>query len=351
MLMTDKEIFDKVLTIGPDIKGYGGIASVLQIYRRELPSFHYLRSNSRFGTVAGAFSLMALMCRLPFARLKGRRILHVHTAAGKSFIRKSWIMSWGRFWGYKTIYHCHGAESKKYFERRGINNIRSILDRCSANIVLSQTWADYFTDIVGAEHVHVVHNIALPTGTAPKKPYSGVLRLLFMGAIGNRKGIFDLLDTIGANAAQWRGRIHLTVGGDGEMERFHDTVAGYGISDMVTYIGWATGEKKDLAFKSADIAILPSYNEGLPVFILEAMADGLPVISTCVGGIPDAVDDSNGILTEPGDKKAITDAINHYLTAPEDIEKHGRNSLSKINPYLPASVVSTLGNIYRTLDQ
>ena len=347
--MTDKEIFDQVLTIGPDIDDQGGMASVLQLYRRELPAFHYLRSNSRHGTIAGLFPLAVLMCRLPFARLQGRRILHVHTADGKSFIRKSWIMAWGRLWGYKTIYHCHGAETKQYFARRGNHKIKRILDKCAATIVLSQSWKDYFTRTIGIDHIHVLNNIVTPTGSAPKKALGNTIQFLFMGAIGDRKGIFDLLGTIAENANRWRGLIHLTVGGDGEMDRYNKAISQYGIADMVTYIGWATGDKKDRAFKNSDIAILPSYNEGLPIFILEAMANGMPVISTPVGGIAEVVDNTNGFLVEPGDKQAIAHAIDAYVADPELIIRHGSGSSAKIAPFFPASVQAGLVAIYKSI--
>ena len=57
----EKTIFDKVLYIGPDIKGKGGISSVLASYEKMIPNFHYISSNSRKGTMMGVFALMKLM--------------------------------------------------------------------------------------------------------------------------------------------------------------------------------------------------------------------------------------------------------------------------------------------------
>lgn len=347
--MTDKEIFDKVLTIGPDINDQGGMASVLQLYQRELPAFHYLRSNSRYGTIAGVFPLIALMCRLPFARLKGREILHVHTADGKSFIRKSWIMSWGRLWGFKTIYHCHAGGTKDYFNRRGMHNIRRILRKCDANIVLSQSWKEYFADTVGLDHIHVLNNIVEPADLSVKHRPGSPIRLLFMGTVTDNKGIFDLIDVIGTNAADWRGHIHLTICGAGDTARLNRMIAKYSIDDMVSYAGWIAGDAKRQVFADADIAILPSYYEGLPIFLLEALANAMPVISTNVGGIPEIIGTDNGILTAPGDLTAITNAIAHYISRPADIATHGQYSLSRIKPYLPASVVRDLAAIYRSI--
>jgi glycosyltransferase involved in cell wall biosynthesis len=170
-----------------------------------------------------------------------------------------------------------------------------------------------------------------------------------MGAIGDRKGIFDLLDVIGQNADRWRGHLHLTVGGDGDMNRYHKAISNLGIADMVTYIGWATGKKKELAFKSSDVAILPSYNEGLPIFILEAMANKMPIISTTVGGIAEIVNHTNGYLIEPGDKDAMTNAIDAYINDHKLIDQQGLSSLEKVSPYLPDNVQAKLIEIYSSL--
>lgn len=348
--MTDKEIFDQVLTIGPDIEDQGGMASVLQLYRRELPAFHYLRSNSRHGTVAGLFPLIALMCRLPFARLKGRRILHVHTADGKSFIRKSWIMVWGRLWGYKIIYHCHAGGTKAYFEARGIDRVKAILNKCEASIVLSESWRKYFAETIGLKHIHVLNNIVEPAPSGNGRRITDKpLRLLFMGTLTDNKGIFDLVDAIGRNAGTFRGNMTLAIAGSGDELRLQRKIDEYGIADMISIIGWITGDRKEQAFTDADIAILPSYYEGSPIFLLEAMAHSMPVISTNVGGIPDIVDSSNGILTAPGDLDAIAQAIAHYINTPQDVATHGHRSIEKVSAFFPVAVVKKLTEIYRSV--
>ena len=78
----------------------------------------------------------------------------------------------------------------------------------------------------------------------------------------------------------------------------------------VSVPGWISVDQKLVLLKEADIYILPSYQEGLPISILEAMSAGLPIISTPVGGIPDAVTDGeNGYLIEPGDSEALASKI------------------------------------------
>ncbi len=75
-------------------------------------------------------------------------------------------------------------------------------------------------------------------------------------------------------------------------------------------LGWIAGEDKVRAFERAAIYCLPSYSEGLPVSVLEAMAAGLPVVSTAIAGTPEAVaEGENGFLIVPGDRAALADRL------------------------------------------
>lgn len=341
----------KVLTIGPTLKTGGGIASVLRSYKEYLPGFRHVATNSRHGTMAGALVAFGAFLRLPIERLRGRKILHVHTAAGKSFVRKSFFMSWGRLLGYKVIYHCHSGASKQYFRSIGIPKARRKLSVASAIVVLSESWHEYFENTFGFKNVRVINNpVNIPTTTA--RPDSGEpLRLLFLGMIVDNKGIFDLLDVLAKNRERWHGRVHLRIGGVGEVDRLRQQIADTGISDMVEYIGWVSGPVKEMAFTSSHILILPSYFEGQPVSVLEGMAYGKPIISTPVGGIPELVEShSNGILATPGDHKALAAAIDCYLLNPELIDRHGRKSREIAHGFSPEIVTRQLLDLYRSLE-
>lgn len=340
----------KVLTIGPSLKTLGGMASVLKVYEESVPGFKHLASNSPRGTVPGLFALAATLLRMPIERLRGRSVLHVHTASGKSFVRKSWIMRYGRLLGYKIIYHCHGAESKEYFQRIGLPKAKNTLDLASAVVVLSQSWKDYFESTFGLGNVHVIYNpIALPENP-PMPASASPLELLFLGRFGDRKGIFDLLSVIAANQQRWRGRVHLRAGGDGEVDRFKEMVSREGISDMVDYIGWVDGEAKEKAYAASHILVLPSYNEGLPISVLEGMAHAKPIISTPVGGIPEVVVTGvNGFLVEPGDKEALTKVIDCYLENPRQIDAHGRESRRLAERFSPQAITNQLKQLYQSL--
>ena len=88
---------------------------------------------------------------------------------------------------------------------------------------------------------------------------------------------------------------------------------------------------------------------GLPISILEAMSYKKPIISTPVGGIPEVVDKSNGILVTPGNDEEIFSAMRYYVDNKSDIKKHGEESYKKAETYLPDYVLNHLKRIYESL--
>lgn len=344
----EKEISDRVLFVGPDIDEAGGMASVLRNYRAILPSFHYLRTNSRRGSVRGALVLCVSMLRMPVERMRGRRILHVHGCSGKSFVRKSLVMRWGRMLGFRVIFHCHGGGIRDYFASIGLEKARRRLRLADAVVALSDQWLQYFTAELGRTDAVAIPNPIVPVVSDQDTPRVLPLKLIFLGAINKNKGIFDLLEALRRNRARWEGKVLLTVGGDGPLApQLKEFIADHQLGGMVHYAGVISGADKDCALAGADVAVLPSYVEALPMFILEAMAAAKPVISTPVGGIPEMVaTGENGFLVTAGNVDALAEAIGSYLSDRSLVQKHGKNGQSKINPFLPGAIVGKLEALY-----
>lgn len=351
MTRNNSEIFSKVLHVGPSRKSPGGIQAVLNLYAEFIPGFRHISSNSRFGTVAGAFNLGILLLRMPIERLRGRKILHVHSAVGKSFVRKTLIMRWGHFLGFRNVFHCHGGLSREYYASRGFDSVRRALSSASSVIVLSDSWKQYFRETLGLKKPIAVVNNPVSPAPAMNAPAAGApLALLFMGRLIRGKGLDYLIDALGANADRWRGRLKLIVAGSGDDEALARSIQRNGVGDMVECLGWVGGKAKDAAFARSHILVLPSFNEGLPVSILEAMSRAMPVISTPVGGIPEVIESGvNGILVPPGDSGALAAAIDRYLDSPDDVVAHGQASLRRITPYFPESVSRQLLGVYSAL--
>jgi len=136
------------------------------------------------------------------------------------------------------------------------------------------------------------------------------LRLVFVGRLDRGKGLYETLQ--GLRLAHEMGvDARLTIAGEGPEEaRLKRYAQALGIASRVSFVGGVFGPEKVNLFAQADVFILPSYSEGLPYALLEAMAAGIPVIATPVGAIPDVVaHGTHGFLVPPRDGKAIAEAI------------------------------------------
>jgi len=211
-------------------------------------------------------------------------------------------------------------------------SIKRTLERANLVIALSDEWSVRLKRIAPGANIRVLPNPVVvddfsPTlENRPEVPSAGGT-VLFLGAFGKRKGVYDLLDAIPAVAAARR-EVLFEMGGDQEVAEVRGLVDEKGIERNVRMLGWVSGDDKLAAFTRAHIYVLPSYHEGLPIGVLEAMAAGLPVVTTPVGGIPEVVRDGvNGIIISPGDVRALSAAVLRLL---EDAELRKRMSEANV---------------------
>lgn len=339
-------VFDKVLFIGPDINAKGGIASVLASYKKNFAPFHYLPTNSDKGKIPGYLNTVLCLVRMPFRRLAGRKILHVHYASGKSWYRKQIIMAWGRFLGYKIVAHCHSGEFKEFSKKTGYGKIGKALDKAVANIVLSKSWKDFFTNNLKAGNIWIINNIISRPPEIKEHIAKSQVTFLFLGEIWERKGVFDILEAVKKLKTQGY-NFKVILGGKGEVEKLRSEISRLGIDDYIEFRGWMNAEQKNNAFNESDVLLLPSYAEGLPISILEAMSYGRGVLSTPVGGIPEIITYGvNGFLITPGNRDEIKDAMLEYIKNPQLASLQGQKSLNIISHFYPETVGAQLSKMY-----
>jgi colanic acid/amylovoran biosynthesis glycosyltransferase len=151
-------------------------------------------------------------------------------------------------------------------------------------------------------------------------------RFVCVGRLTEQKGQLLLLDAVGALAA--RGiAIELVLAGDGPMRvPIEHRIRELALGDRVRITGWISNEVVRRELLGARALVLPSFAEGLPVVLMEALAMGRPAISTFVAGIPELVEDGqNGWLVPAGSVAALVSALEHALAAtPIELGRMGR---------------------------
>ena len=140
------------------------------------------------------------------------------------------------------------------------------------------------------------------------------MRLVYLGLFARSKGVFDLIDALTRLRPECLGRTRLVLAGNGDLKGVRDLAERRGLSRFVEVRDWLGPAERERLLASADAFVLPSYAEGLPMSLLEAMAWGLPVISTTVGSIPEHVRDGvQGLLVQPGDVSELAGAIERIV--------------------------------------
>lgn len=349
------EISQRVLMIGVYYKhnAAGGMASVIQYYEKYFENLQYISSwIDKHPAIKIYYALKAYLIIL-FKLIFNHKIkiVHIHTAADRSFKRKSKFVSLAKAFNKKVILHIHGSRFKDFYDESANKKvIISNLQKADKLVVLSQSWKEWFFAIgINSENIIVLNNI-VDYPKIKKVNRENKVKILFLGEVGERKGVFDIIETIAKNRESFKDEIILKIGGNKETDRLLQKIDEYDLSDFVKFEGWVSGEKKINLLNWADIFILPSFNEGLPIAILEAMSYGKAIISSPVGGIAEIVQFGiNGILVEPGNQKEIFESINFFINNKNKIETFGNQSKKIVEPFYPKSVLRSLLAIYNNL--
>jgi glycosyltransferase involved in cell wall biosynthesis len=341
-----------VLVLGPDPESHGGIASVirvLQAHERPRRVCSTVLVTAESGSAARKIRRWSA-AYLRFIGLLSRRridVVHAHSSVGISFARKVSFLGLARLAGTPTILHVHGSSFDRFLKagsslRRAL--IRGSLRIPSAIVVLSPEW-----EAVLRPHtqrpIHIVPNgVELLTAASAPAPAT----IVSLGRLGERKGTFDL---IAATSALARSDARLVLAGDGDISGARDAASQAGVSARVETPGWVGREDAAQRLRAATVFALPSYAENLPMALLEAMAAGVPVVATRVGGIPTLIrDGENGLLVDAGDRRQLAGALDRLLT--DDalrtrLGDAGRRTVTE--QYSAAAASRRLAEIYRDL--
>ena len=238
-------------------------------------------------------------------------IAHIHMASRGSAIRKIIVSRILSAFNVPFIFHLHSGEFSGFYERLPRIFQRIILtslSNASYVIVLSNKMAGWCKTTLELSNIVVIKN-----GCADIQPLQNKAArhrdIIFLGRLNEKKGVDDLIESIKL-VSNTHPEIRATIAGDGDIPYYSAIAQKKGILHNLSFTGWLDRESCNQLLKSHKMFILPSYYEGMPMSILEAMSSQTPIIATKVGGIPEIiVHRLTGLLVDPGDVKAIADAI------------------------------------------
>ncbi len=350
--MIPRELSNHILSIGCAYNPpKGGVAQVIYTYSKEVyPVFRCITNSSGGGKLKNLIHAAWALINVFFVLLLNRdiKIVHIHTASYISFKRSAIFVRVAIFLKRKVVLHIHGGGFKEFFMTNP-KWIKSIMQECDAVIALTESWKSFYKEEIGLQSVYVVNNIIPSPQIDIIDKKDGMIHLLFLGLINDAKGIFDLLEVIKENRDKWENKLLLHVGGNGEVDRMLRFIADNNIGDLVKYEGWVSGERKVELLNIMDVFILPSYVEGLPISILEALSYGKAVISTNVGGIPEIINENNGFLFYPGHKDELGVLINLIVQNPKYIDTKISYTRRSVLKNLPEEVSKQLTVVYNNI--
>lgn len=344
-----------ILTIGPQfMPPRGGIAQTLSYYSDYVfcDRFRFV-ANSCSGSKIHKLSVLAVAfakCLCLFLFVWQIKIVHIHSASYFSFKRSVWFMRFAKLFGKAAVLHIHGGGFKDYY----LDNrqyVKQNLLRADAVVALSPQWKSFFEQELGLKHVYIINNIVPKVEYDPSLNHEdGFCHALFMGDVTAKKGVFDLINAIGKHPDQFRGKLMMHLAGNGEIKQANKLISEFDISDIVRCEGWIGPKEKQELFRRCRIFVLPSYVEGVPLSILEAMSYQMPIIASNVGGIPSIVENGkNGLLITPANVEELADAMIKLLADNSLRFSMADNSYQRVKSHFPESVRKQIWQVYTNL--
>ena len=315
----------RIVILGTYSGGCGGVAAVLAGYAKAGlgagKRVQYLATHVSGSRSRKAWQFARALVNFGHALLRRDvALVHAHAASRSSFYRKSVFLLLARLFRIPVLLHLHGGEFERFYADESSplakRYIRWIMRGCDRVVVLSNSWHRFMVRLVDAQRLITISNgVDMPLSPNSPPDAAGHV-ILFMGRLSPAKGFTDLLHAVtDLNGAGYQ--VDLWAAGDGDLAAAAKQAEGLGIASRVRLLGWlGPGQKQD-ALARATVFCLPSYAEGLPMALLEAMAAGRAVVATPVGGIPEVViHEETGLLVAAGDRDGLQNALNRLLRDP-----------------------------------
>lgn len=349
----------KILVIGPSsTRSKGGMATVIEEIEKDKKLNEQFEIDIYESYIDGNklvrlfYSIYAFI-KFYFTK-RNYDLYHVHVASRGSTFRKGHYVDVIKKWNKKVILHIHGAQYLVFFNEiseKKQKRVIEILKKADMVIALSKDWKDKFDQKFGLTNCCVLENGIDMERLSPAihDPVLHQKSFVTLGRLGQRKGTYDLVEAVDI-ARKTVPDIKCYLAGDGDVEKVKELVKEKHLENNIDVVGWANFDKKLELLKTVSTVVLPSYNEGLPMSILEGMACGKAIISTTVGAIPEVISEENGILVKPGNVQALSKALIECAQNLEKIKRMSECNIDKVKKQFSVDVMhDQLSKYYKSV--
>ncbi len=336
-----------VMLLGPSLSAVSGVSTHLnQLFHSRLAEeFHLL--HFQVGSQGRSESTTQKVVRCLFSPAQflwqliryNPQIVHLNTTMDfKGYWRDLAYLIIARALRKKIVYQVHGgAMPQKFFANNRLMNIllRLVLRSADVVVVLGQESLRAYRNFSADLKLKVIPN-AIELGVDPAWKGNALsnersLCLAYVGRLAESKGIFEIVEALGILHQQGK-NMQLVIAGSGPDEvRLRTRVDALGLQGRVKFLGVVYGPEKDRVWCESDLFVFPTYQEALPYALLESMAARTPPVVSCVGAIPDVMEDGvHGFFVPLRNPQALAEAIGRLDDDRELIRRMGESSRQRI---------------------
>jgi glycosyltransferase involved in cell wall biosynthesis len=282
-------------------------------------------------------------------------VTYVKATSDTGFIRDAAMMAISRLFGVPVVCHLHGRPMGRLFAESGFwpRQVARAMRLAAVTVVLSPGLKAIFSRMFPGQRLVVLPNVVDVSKIAPppEKRSGGPVRILFVGRLSRDKGAYDILEMAKRLRDAAPPFVIDLVGiaeTPAEEALLRERAAAYGVADRLVFHGYQSGAAKAKLFADADLFLLPTYAEIFPNVLLEAMAAGLPIVTTDVPVIPEMIQDGvQGLVRKPGDVEGFAAALLEFLRDPGRRRAVGAaNRREAESRYDVPVAVETLGGLF-----
>nr|MDK2851516.1 hypothetical protein [Candidatus Cloacimonadota bacterium] len=342
----DNSTYKKIIITCPRSNAGG----VYQFVKNVLPFIPYSTHVLYRGSLKSDNSIIKVLRSITSVWITIRDMIKIHpelilvnsSLSKECLIRDGVIIRLARFFCIRPILIIHGFQESALQYTWLLN--RSYF-KSDMIFVLAKSFADKLSDAgyegeIISQFNPVDHNLIEHFSTKILRPE--ISTFLFLARIEEIKGIFIALDTFKIYKISNPNIKMLVAGTGGALEAAQEYVQTHDIKD-VKFLGFVSGYEKEEAFRQSDLMIFPSFNEGLPISVLEAMSAGLLIVTRPVGGLVDLYSKIDfGGITESIDPSDYIEIINRLVKENRILERKRRNQDFAFTNFHPQRIVSKI---------